>query len=771
MHGSPPQKQQQLTANDASPPDPLRSPEPQPLADGDRREITRRLTERLKKRQILPAPLPPNIAKPLKESELSRCGGENAKMRRFRERIMHRHHFEMQLSEQYMGPIPATHTSTMATPLSTSRTESASSTLGSQSDPSKVPGYMKPVRPPSETTVPTSGTEAPPVPAGSWPAGSWFAGSALEVPIEPTASTDLKSLAGREGMLTRLLAKHVSDQQRELELFEEYARSLRIPLEEELGNIRSQIILMTTRAAKSGRPKPSSDLRNRESELKKLLRTLEIERQEELDYFEHQTHGQRLKVEEELERLRAVIALKAARSATGRVSNSLDYEIEELAAGLKETIHSGDTPVIEPEVSGYLMGSPVPDWQAEEWTSPVRVADVLAVAGSPGTLVPIDPASPDPPAFDQVVPFDPAKIRDRDMVSEIDFIVAKPGSTENVCKVKEAGWVPSQAWFEQLRYYPTKNEELKYGESEVAFSGNTHGPDQFVVHIEQNLFVDACDADVAAVCKAAINTTRGVPCCDEQSKKIVMLSTITLFAEDGVLVLYGELQDRVGARNSLLVAGSIMSTGLGILAYNSLIADIELLWYSGFFLLGVAGPGIFLSALSLGEKFQGLEPVITPIITAMFDASSLVTWDLEISNHISNYFNVLFPVLALLSTPIAVWLFARYAAATLFGPARTLVWAAYFHFFQNAARYPPSKLGRLIGYSNLLLAVVGDLPPIPLYSYVKNQRDDAASTLVFTVIHAVLTGVVLAILVVLVVYLRRQHRRMLERFTIMTTGA
>jgi hypothetical protein len=202
-----------------------------------------------------------------------------------------------------------------------------------------------------------------------------------------------------------------------------------------------------------------------------------------------------------------------------------------------------------------------------------------------------------------------------------------------------------------------------------------------------------------------------------------------------------------------------------------------------------------------------------------------VTWDLEISNHISNYFNVLFPVLALLSTPIAVWLFARfqhrdheymlvcgglmsawaicqgiptvatqyaaamlfgpaackcslrrlpphrYAAATLFGPARTLVWAAYFHFFQNAARYPPSKLGRLIGYSNLLLAVVGDLPPIPLYSYVKNQRDDAASTLVFTVIHAVLTGVVLAILVVLVVYLRRQHRRMLERFTIMTTGA
>ena len=66
---------------------------------------------------------------------------------------------------------------------------------------------------------------------------------------------------------------------------------------------------------------------------------------------------------------------------------------------------------------------------------------------------------------------------------------------------------------------------------------------------------------------------------------------------------------------------------------------------------------------------------------------------------------------------------------------------------------------------------MGDLPPIPLYSYAKNQRDDAASTAVFTVIHAVLTGVVMAILIVLVVYLRRQHRRMLERFTIITTGA
>lgn len=155
---------------------------------------------------------------------------------------------------------------------------------------------------------------------------------------------------------------------------------------------------------------------------------------------------------------------------------------------------------------------------------------------------------------------------------------------------------------------------------------------------------------------------------------------------------------------------------------------------------------------------------------------------------VSNYFNLIFPVLALLSTPVVAAVFAKfqhedhaymavcgglmatwavsqampwqatqYVAATLFGPARTLMWAAYFHFFQNPSRYPPSKLGRLIGYSNLLIAFVGDLPPIPLYSFAANQRDDASSAVAFEFIHAVLAAGVVGLLIAFVVYLRRTH--------------
>ena len=60
------------------------------------------------------------------------------------------------------------------------------------------------------------------------------------------------------------------------------------------------------------------------------------------------------------------------------------------------------------------------------------------------------------------------------MVSNIDFIAGRPGSRENDCKVKEASWVSSQAWFEGLRYYPSDDEASEGGDSQT-FSGNTHG--------------------------------------------------------------------------------------------------------------------------------------------------------------------------------------------------------------------------------------------------------------------------------------------------------
>ena len=150
----------------------------------------------------------------------------------------------------------------------------------------------------------------------------------------------------------------------------------------------------------------------------------------------------------------------------------------------------------------------------------------------------------------------------------------------------------------------------------------------YPVLYSEGLFVQSCGSSAAAACEAAVaNTTAvGLPCCDAQSKKMVTLSTMTLFAEDSILVVYGELQDRFGARCTLLVASSILCASLCVLTINSMLQDsaIELLWYVGFFLMGLAGPGIFLAALSLGEKHGDLEPVITPVIASMFDASSLV---------------------------------------------------------------------------------------------------------------------------------------------------
>ena len=52
----------------------------------------------------------------------------------------------------------------------------------------------------------------------------------------------------------------------------------------------------------------------------------------------------------------------------------------------------------------------------------------------------------------------------------------------------------------------------------------------------------------------------------------------------------------------------------------------------------------------------------------------------------------------------------QFASAILFGPCRTLQWACYFHFLSLPRRYPPQFVGRLLGYGNLVIALVGDVP-------------------------------------------------------------
>ena len=121
----------------------------------------------------------------------------------------------------------------------------------------------------------------------------------------------------------------------------------------------------------------------------------------------------------------------------------------------------------------------------------------------------------------------------------------------------------------------------------------------------------------------------------------------------------------------------------------------------------------------------------------------------DTAERLSLTFDVAFPVGGLLTTPIASALLgafatrehlymavvltlavcfgmatllmalpAQYLAALLFGPTRTLQWAAYFHFLTLPSRYAPEHTGRLLGVGNLVIALVGDVPPSMLNAYV-----------------------------------------------------
>ena len=79
-------------------------------------------------------------------------------------------------------------------------------------------------------------------------------------------------------------------------------------------------------------------------------------------------------------------------------------------------------------------------------------------------------------------------IRQADMVSNIDWVARRiPTDTESECKVKEASWVPSQAWFESLRYYPSGKDAIRDGDSELTFSGNTHSTKSRPLHLETDV--------------------------------------------------------------------------------------------------------------------------------------------------------------------------------------------------------------------------------------------------------------------------------------------
>jgi len=141
----------------------------------------------------------------------------------------------------------------------------------------------------------------------------------------------------------------------------------------------------------------------------------------------------------------------------------------------------------------------------------------------------------------------------------------------------------------------------------------------------------------------------------------------------------------------------------------------------------------------------------------------------EQAEQIVELFDVLFPLLSVGTTPLAIGLVNRYAgrehaylgavvclscafgltqlapsfgpqlvAAVLFGPARTLQWACYFHFLASPSRYPPAAMGRVVGYANLVIALFGDLPPSLLDAYIQHGAFPSDVPSRYVAAHAVL---------------------------------
>ena len=68
----------------------------------------------------------------------------------------------------------------------------------------------------------------------------------------------------------------------------------------------------------------------------------------------------------------------------------------------------------------------------------------------------------------------------------------------------------------------------------------------------------------------------------------------------------------------------------------------------------------------------------------------------------------------------------QYMAAFIFGPMRTMQWACYFHALAVAPRYPQALSGRVLGYNNVVIALLSDT--LPFFLTALTAGDDSTTT-------------------------------------------
>lgn len=89
-------------------------------------------------------------------------------------------------------------------------------------------------------------------------------------------------------------------------------------------------------------------------------------------------------------------------------------------------------------------------------------------------------------------------------------------------------------------------------------------------------------------------------CCNDQLVHMTLMSTLSFFASDSAMVVYGECMDRLGPKATFMAASWCSLIGLLLIALNAEL-NIDLLWFGAFIMLGVGGPGIFMGFLVFAE--------------------------------------------------------------------------------------------------------------------------------------------------------------------------
>ena len=145
------------------------------------------------------------------------------------------------------------------------------------------------------------------------------------------------------------------------------------------------------------------------------------------------------------------------------------------------------------------------------------------------------------------------------------------------------------------------------------------------------------------------------------------------------------------------------------------------------------------------RSFSRVPPRAAAAAQVSFSEHAQALFPPAIAQRLDLIFYLAFPLGALVTSPLASLLLRRYrtrpavymtvalcginlfslctliphplpqsAGALLFGPTRTLLWSSYFAFLAQPRRYSRSVAGRMLGYSNLIVAFFSDVPPYAL---------------------------------------------------------